>query len=479
MGVFFRPDCGVCGDFIPTYHQEKGTFELYYLLDYRDIPKHGEGTPWRRVSTKDFVHFTEDGEMVSRGTPEEQDLFVFTGCVVNFDGEYHLYYTGHNHYLPERGGCGEAIMHAVSEDGDHWVKVPEDTFYAPDGEGIEKNDWRDPFVFWNEEENCYWMLLCTRKQTGPSRRRGATGYLTSTDLRHWEYQGSLWNPSLCWCPECPDIFRWGKYWYLIYSTFCESEGMRTYYRIAESPRGPWKNPGNNSLEGRAFYAGKTAADGKNRYIFGWNPTREGDRDSGIWQWGGNLVVHKLMQNPDGTLRVGMPETIPSCYPETQAFSLSKELGEAELSADGCLLRAPDGFSMVRLSGAPRNCMLSFDIRMEPGTDGAGVMLRAEEDLNSGYYLRLEPNRGKLTFDPEKRACDHADIERYVRLEPGATHHVTIILDDTVFLAYLDDSVALSARMYDIEGKEMAFFAFDGGAQITNVELRPYCEAKQN
>ena len=40
-------------------------------------------------------------------------------------------------------------MHAVSEDNVNWTKIPEDTFYA--AENYSGDDFRDPFVFWNEK----------------------------------------------------------------------------------------------------------------------------------------------------------------------------------------------------------------------------------------------------------------------------------------------------------------------------------------
>ena len=310
MGIFYLPNDGICGDFIPYYNKAKKCFELYYLHDYRDLENKGEGTSWRRITSTDMVHFHEDGEILPHGTPEDQDLFCYTGCIVEQDGLFHIFYTGHNYHLMEKCGNKEAIMHAVSRDAVHWEKRKQDTFFAPaDADDIEKDDWRDPFVFYNEEEQKWWMLLCTRKKQGLWRRKGATGLLKSDDLVHWKYSGSLWEPDLCWCPECPDMFCWGDYWYFLYSTFTETEGMRTYYRISNSPRGPWRNPGNNCFDGRAFYAGKTASDGVNRYLFGWNPTRTDNKDDGAWQWGGHLVVHKLVQLSDGSLRVRMPERL--------------------------------------------------------------------------------------------------------------------------------------------------------------------------
>ena len=43
-------------------------------------------------------------------------------------------------------------------------------------------------------------------------------------------------------------------------------------------------------------------DGKH-YLFGWVPTKEGDTDKGLFQWGGACVPHQLYQREDGTLAV--------------------------------------------------------------------------------------------------------------------------------------------------------------------------------
>ena len=62
--LFYRPPIGAAGDFIPFY--EKGEFKLFYLQDWRNKEKFGEGTAWYQISTTDFLHFTEHGEMIPR-----------------------------------------------------------------------------------------------------------------------------------------------------------------------------------------------------------------------------------------------------------------------------------------------------------------------------------------------------------------------------------------------------------------------------
>ena len=143
------------GDFIPYY--KDGRYRIFYLHDWRDREKHGEGTAWHQVSTDNFIDYKEHGEMIPRGGKDEQDLYVFTGSVIEADGLYHIFYTGHNPHFREQGKAEQGVMHAISYDLEHWIKVEEDTFYSPN-DIYEIHDWRDPFVFWNEDANEYWML---------------------------------------------------------------------------------------------------------------------------------------------------------------------------------------------------------------------------------------------------------------------------------------------------------------------------------
>lgn len=461
--IYYQPNDGVCGDFIPYYNKERKVFELYYLHDYRGADGHGEGTDWRRITATDMRTFCEEGEMIPRGTPDSRDLFCYTGCVVEHAGVQHIFYTGHNYHLMETSGRKESVMHAVSTDGVHWDKRLDLTFFAPEGLDIELNDWRDPYVFYNEEEQRWWMLLCTRKKTGPDRLRGATGLLKSDDLDRWEYCGSFWSPSNCWCPECPELFRWGKYWYFIYSTFSEAEGFRTYYRMAESLNGPWKAPAYNTFDARAFYAGKTACDGEHRYIFGWNPTKEGDKDNGVWQWGGSLVVHELWQTENGELRVKMPQALNENYDSGYVPKFEQFLQNCRIEGESLTVCAASGFAVAKGEVLPAKCMITAQIRLSEGTQDAGLWLHGDDNGDQGYYLRLEAKHNKLAFDRVYRFCDHNELERHAEVTTGTWHSLTVLLDGTEMTAYLDGAVALSARMYDFGNNRLFAFASDGEA----------------
>jgi beta-fructofuranosidase len=468
MSLFYQPNDGVAADFIPFYWN--GEFHLFYLKDYRDIGGHGEGTPWFHLSTRDFVHFQDLGQALPRGSVEEQDLYVFTGSVMQAEGRFHIFYTGHNPYLREKGKPEQGVMNAVSSDLVHWQKVPADTFFAP-VDRYEPHDWRDPFVFWNTKAQEYWMLLAARLKTGPSRRRGCTALCTSKDLHHWEVREPFWTPGLYFTHECPDLFRWGDWWYLVFSEF--SERSVTRYRMSRSLDGPWLRPREDTFDGRAYYAAKSASDGQRRYLFGWNPTRSERNDASAWQWGGNLVVHELVQHADGTLGVRLPETVGAFFSSSLPVHFHPAVGQAEFLGDGAQLSAAGSYVCLSAGELPGCCKIEATLSFSAETQSCGVFLRATEEFERGYWIRLEPQRQRLVFDCWPREGDRpfaVELERPAWLTPGEPTLLTILVEGTLCEVYLNQDIAMSARLYDHPAGEWGVFACEGQVVFQETHL---------
>lgn len=480
MSTFYKPHDGWAADFIPLYTQ--GAFHLFYLKDYRDPATYGEGTPWFHLSTQDFVHFEDHGEALARGTAEAQDLFVFTGSVIedaNRPGQYHIFYTGHNPHLRAQGKPEQAVMHAVSDDLLTWRKVPEDTFFAPAGEDslYEPHDWRDPFVFFNPETQEYGMLLAARLKTGPSRRRGCTALCTSKDLKTWTVNDSFWTPDLYFTHECPDLFQMGAWWYLIFSEF--SERCVTRYRMSRSPSGPWLTPPDDTFDSRAYYAAKTASNGARRFIFGWNPTRVGEKDDGGWQWGGNLVVHEVVQRADGTLAVKVPDTVDALYSQQVPVTFAPALGHCTVSPTSVHLDATGAavigagavgtaglFACATAGPMPERFKIEATLSFSEGTQSFGVMLRADDALEAAYYVRFEPHRQRLVFDLWPRPGDKPympELERPLVLVAGQPIQLKLYIEGSVCEVYINDTVAMSARLYNLKAGQWGVFASEGSA----------------
>jgi beta-fructofuranosidase len=474
---FYRPRNAWVADFIPYY--QNGRFHLFFLLDWRDVAGHGEGTPWYQVSTTDFVHFEEHGEMLPRGSVNDQDLYVYTGSVTSGEGKYHIFYTGHNPHFPAQGKPEQGVMHAVSTDLMKWEKVPQDTFYAPAGQ-FEQNDWRDPFVLRKEEDGEYWMLLAARLKTGPSRRRGCTALCVSKDLKKWKVREPFWTPGLFYTHECPDLFGMGDWWYLVFSEF--SDMVRTRYRMSRSLRGPWLSPKDDHFDARAFYAAKTASDGQRRFLFGWNPTRAQRKDYARWDWGGNLVVHELIQETDGTLSVKVPASVDDAWRRPLLPRFSSALGNVKIADDQVEITAPESFGCLDAGAMPARCKIETQVRFEPGTYGCGLMLRSSNDLEKAYYLRLEPQNHRVVFDswPRGSGPEHPitsndggsmpGLDRRIDLDPARLVELKVFVDGTVAVVYVSGRVAMNVRMYDLPVGRWGLFANQGNASFIHTKI---------
>ena len=273
MSVFYKPTDGFLGDVIPFYWD--GVYHAFYLK--APLPPLRVGahhTPYAHLTSRDLVQWEALPNAIEPGPPGSPDsVSCFTGACIERDGTFYLFYTGF------RGeGVPQTVCLAKSVDLVHWEKDPRNPIIEADSRWYEPVDWRDPFPFWNEEAGEYWMLLAAREKEGPDNRRGCIALMTSPDLETWEVKPPFWAPRLYYTHECPDLFRWDDFWVLVYSTF--SERNVTHYRLSKSLAGPWLAPENDTFDGRAFYAAKTAGHGDRRYVFGWNPTREDERDEG-------------------------------------------------------------------------------------------------------------------------------------------------------------------------------------------------------
>ena len=229
--LFYKPEHAWVGDLIPYW--EDGIFYGFYLHDPRIKDKeYAEETTWHLVTTKDFVNLEYKGEAIKRGGDDKPNKNIYTGSVIkDKDGIYHAFYTAYNADIKINGKSVQSVMQATGTDPLH-LETKEDFLFVADGVRYEEFDWRDPYVFWNEEEGCYYMLLAARHKDGGQLRGGCVALCKSEDLDHWSYEEPFYAPNMYVTMECPEVFRMGDYWYLVYSTF--SDRFTTHYRISKS-----------------------------------------------------------------------------------------------------------------------------------------------------------------------------------------------------------------------------------------------------
>lgn len=467
--MYYRPKNAVAADVIPFF--ENGEFKLFYLKDYRNVKEHGEGCPWHLITTKNFVDYTEHGEMLGRGSENEQDLYVFTGSVFKDKGKYYIFYTGHNPHLRAKGLPEQAVLMAESDDLIHWTKNKDFIFFAP--EKYEMHDFRDPFVYYDDKSEEYKMLLAGRTKSGAASKRGCTLRASSTNLTDWVVEDKLfYYPENYFTHECPDLFRIGDWWYLVFSEFTDK--VCTRYRMSRSPEGPWITPQIDTFDNRSFYAAKTASDGKKRYLFGWNPIRLDEKDYNPWQWGGTVVVHEIVQSSDGTLYVKCPDEVKNQYIKPVDIKVTDKSGNVEKEGGVYKLGSREGYSRISFNEMPENCRIHASIKLVDKCKDFGIYLRADKDFDKAYFVKFEPMYNRLCFDRTQRPMGDmqfmVESERYCPLQPGEWNDVDIIVEGSVAEVYVNDKVAMSVRMFDYKKGYFGIYASDTVIEVKDVQL---------
>lgn len=349
---------------------------------------------WSRIKSTNLIDWRRDAEPVlkpgSRKSDPDADG-VWTGAaVVGPNGNMNIFYTGYN--LSQDGK--QVILRSRSDNrrGDSFEQPGKLISIQGDMSQFEEIDFRDPYVFWHEQESKYWMLVATRLRHGPHWSRGCIALLTSTNLDDWIIESEpLYSPNDMFCPECPELFTLpssGK-WYLVYSRF-HAPNSGTVYRVADSPRGPFRIPRDGShgrLDGRRWYAAKScprAGNPDQRIYFGWL----GDYvdDQGKWLWGGDLgVPRQVSADAQGNLKVEMAPEFREALLKTST-PVPQALVQVPASSAGT---TSTSFPALDAETNERDLLLSFHVGAVDA-HSFGLVFQADE-TDKGYRLSLTSN----------------------------------------------------------------------------------------
>ena len=457
--IFPKREESWVGDPMPYWDGKE--FKVFYLDDLRngDFGYH----PWSLLTTKDFVSYKDEGIVIPYGTKgTDQDVAIGTGSVVqDKDGLYHSFYTGHNaKKFPK-----EAVMHATSEDMINWTKIPEDTFRA--SEQYAADDFRDPYVIYNDDYEEYWMLLTTRKGN-----LGVVALYTSQDLVTWEDEGVLFENDMDTDSnlECPTLIKFDGHWYLSFSD--QWPDRVVHYRMATDSKGPFTKPEKDHFDGNGFYAGRMEKDDENLYMFGWTPTKVRYSDNEDYDWGGNLVVHQLMQKDNGEL---YPVPVTSVV---DSFSKAKNI--APLLQTETILKDKDtyhfsgnDFELLTFAPIVGTQHFSAEVKIDD-TDGKFGFMFNVADTNIGTLnLVVDIEKQELQFynkltdtilNEKPQSTMAADFVA------GDTVKIDLFIENSTVVLYFDDQAVLSSRMFSLRDREWGFFGIDSKIELQNAKL---------
>lgn len=443
---------------MPFY--ENGVYTFIYLYKYCIYA----------VETKDFVHYDNFRIVLQNGTPQEQDWHAATGSVCKCKDQYYFYYTGFcEGNRGKEGKYEQAILRAVSRDMISWEKDKEFMF-CPDEEHFAGRHWRDPHVFWNKALGKYSMLVTACEKDGEENRSGCTAVYVSDDILNWEYYNTICSPGIYPTLECQDCFEINGKWYLTYSSY--EKQWETKYKVADAFEGPWITPAwDDKFDGRDFYAAKTVFDGKHRYLVGWQSIRKDCKNDSPYVWGGNVVVHELVQRKNGELGVKMPDTIRQAFTSPLERNVVVKRGEWDT---GKIIsgKAAAGFGLIELSPMKNVCLIKATLKWTKDTHAVGIMFHIDgEKMEQWCQLRLELSHNRIALEKSGKTekDQFFDEERPIHFREDQYAEITVLTSNDIIVVYVDD-VALCGRCYNYSVGNAGVFVEYGEVQVKKFEV---------
>jgi beta-fructofuranosidase len=297
--------------------------------------------------------------------------------------------------------------------------------------------------------------------------------------------------------ECPDVFNMGNYWYIIYSEgYRASWSRKVKYMMATTfeglkacfndPGANWPKDGREGvLDSRAFYAGKTASNGTDRYIWGWCPFRTGATiheknvnvgAGGEPNWSGALVCHKLIQHEDGTLSVGDIPAIEAKYNKQQTVAVKDVHGGSFNGTEGSL-SGDDAYVLFNRLDAHNH--ISLTVTTSNNWDKFGVSLVRGTDSEQYYTMVVNPeneNTRKVNFEQEgKRGKGFIEgIDGYNFPRPADNvYRIDIYTDNSVMVMYINHTYAYTNRIYGIQKNCWSINNYGGNIKVSDLKVSQY------
>ena len=321
------------------------------------------------------------------------------------------------------------------------------------------------------------MLIATRKNG-----KGHIAEFTSADLKEWESAGTFMTMMWDRFYECPDVFKMGDWWYLIYSEQASFMRKVQYFKgrtledlkaTTANDAGIWPDNREGMLDSRAFYAGKTASDGTNRYIWGWCPTRAGNDNGNVGdvepEWAGNLVAQRLIQHEDGTLTLGVPDAIDRKYTSAQEVKVMAK--DDNVTESGKTYTLGEGASVIFNRLKVHN-KISFTVKTASNTDRFGISFVRGTDSASWYSIHVNADEGKANFEKDGDDAKYLFDNKF-NIPADNEYRVTIYSDQSVCVTYINDQLSFTNRIYQMQKNPWSLCCYKGEITVSDVQVSTY------
>ena len=253
-------------------------FHIFFLQAPKDSKnannRHLNASIGHAVS-KDLKNWRLLPDALCKGNVDDwDDTATWTGSTIrdHNSGKYYLFYTG---VTKKNNGIVQRIGAAVSDDLITWNKVLQNPLivadpqiYACQENGEVNTDFRDPWVFYDDRDKKWHMLITAfSKEDRNQFTRGLVGHAISDDLLNWELQKPLSGPSTFGQTEVLQVVKENGRYVGIFC--CGAENISpeirdpkggTFSVPLDSPTGPFHFVSAERFNNDWVYAGRIVRD---------------------------------------------------------------------------------------------------------------------------------------------------------------------------------------------------------------------------
>jgi beta-fructofuranosidase len=427
----------------------KGKYHMF--LQYNPHAAVWGDMHWAHAVSPDMLHWEHlpIAMAPTKGGPDEAGCF--SGSAVVFNGVPTFLYTGVKSVpiaqatiKDARNPLLETQCLATSSDPmlRTWRKLPQPVLPSPPP-GMEITGFRDPCP-WQEGDVWYMGI-----GSGIRNHGGCVLLYRSHDLRRWEYLHPLatgdWSGRTDGDPvdsgtmwECPDFFPLGAKHVLLYSTERKVYWVSGDYDAKEQRFTP-QHRGELDYGPRAYYAPKTMLDkdGK-RILWGWIPETRPESEYSRAGWAGVMSLPRVLDvNKDGQLEMRV-------LPRIQDLR-SGDPARWQSGAD-------------RASWPVKNLSAELQMRVLPSHGPVHITIGTED--KPAAHFQLNATHGTLSFNAQQVSLSL----------PSGEMRVSMYLDGSVIEAFVNDRLAHTSRVYDLDAEHSTLTILDPGRAVAEAML---------
>jgi len=313
----------------------------------------------------------------------------------------------------------------------------------------ELTGFRDPCL-WRDQDT--WFMGVG---SGLRSKGGNVLLYRSKDLRSWEYlhpltsgksngkqtpdfvdSGEMW--------ECPDFFPLGKKFVLLYST-----ERKVFWQVGEFDRKelvfhPEKQ---GLLDSGSYYAPKSQLDAAGRRIlWGWIPETRPESEFSAAGWAGSMSLPRVLSlAPDNSLSMAFLPELASLRGKEITLPPQQD--------------ARRGAGLLGFTIPDSSCELKLAVKRRP------FSLTVSSAAGPLVSLSFDPSRAGAELQLNNRSLGVAS-------NSNGENRVHIFLDASVIECIVDDSVALTSRIYSAVRGPLSLSGPDVFSELWLSEIKP-------